>query len=59
MVGNCTDVRLRYISYGPSNGIIIGETPVADWLEKIEVDTMFIANTSNGLLIKTWQARWI
>ncbi|VAH21782.1 unnamed protein product [Triticum turgidum subsp. durum] len=58
MVGNCTDVRLRYISCGPGNGISIGsigETPVADRLEKIEVDTMFIANTSNGLLIKTWQ----
>ncbi|KAM3299607.1 hypothetical protein ACQJBY_040891 [Aegilops geniculata] len=58
MVGNCTDVRLRYVSCGPGNGISIGsigETPVADRLEKIEVDTMFIANTSNGLLIKTWQ----
>ncbi|KAI5019708.1 hypothetical protein ZWY2020_044596 [Hordeum vulgare] len=58
MAGNCTDVRLRYISCGPGNGISIGsigETPVADRLEKIEVDTMFIANTTNGLLIKTWQ----
>lgn len=58
MVGNCTDVRLRSISCGPGSGIsigTIGETPAADRLEKIEIDTVFMTNTSNGVRIKTWQ----
>lgn len=58
IVGNSSDVQIRNIVCGPGHGISIGslgKSGSTAKVQNVQVDTVFLSETDNGVRIKTWQ----